>query len=159
MEEKIECKKFILLSKAELKFNLHQIFIVIKNTTITVSYYEEKTTRDGNDIEAINLRSNQISANLNVEISNNFIGQLGFKNLSAVGNEILNNRDEFGVINGYDVINFNQSDQILNTGILYKFKENVYANLQYTLWGVDFNSDVMNDYNFNRLLFVLSVKI
>ena len=144
---------------ADLKFNFHQIFSGIKKTTFTVSYYEEKTTREGNDIETINLRSNQISANLNVGISNNFIGQLGFKNLSAVGNEILNNRDEFGVINGYDVINFNQSDQILNTGILYKFKENVYANLQYTLWGVDFNSDVMNDYNFNRLFFVLSVKI
>ena len=48
---------------------------------------------------------------------------------------------------------------VFNTGILYQLKENVYANLQYNIWGVDYDSELNQDYNFNRIFFVLSVKL
>ena len=53
----------------------------------------------------------------------------------------------------------NQKDMVFNTGILYQLEENVYANLQYNIWGVDYDSELNQDYNFNRIFFVLSVKL
>ena len=84
---------------------------------------------------------------------------MGVKSLSAIGNEYLNQRNIYGVLEGYDSVDYNQKDMLVNTGILYQLKENVYANLQYNIWGVDYASEVNQDYNFNRIFFVLSVKL
>ena len=43
--------------------------------------------------------------------------------------------------------------------LVYKFRDNVYANLHYNWWGVKFTDQIYSDYRFNRLLLILSVEL
>ena len=40
-----------------------------------------------------------------------------------------------------------------------KFRENVYANLQYSLWGTTFADQSYLDYKYNRLILILSIEL
>ena len=139
--------------------NFHQLFGWSKQVSVTALYSEENTNRGGSEIESINLKSRQLGLDINLEFANQFIAQMGVKSLSAIGNEYLNQRNIYGVLEGYDGVDYNQKDMVFNTGILYQLKENVYANLQYNIWGVDYDSGLNQDHNFNRIFFVLSVKL
>ena len=44
-------------------------------------------------------------------------------------------------------------------GLKYKFRPNVYLNLQYNLWGTNFNDSNISDFKYQRLLFIFSVKL
>ena len=145
--------------QSRLKFNFHQLFGWSKQVSISALYSEENTNRGGSEIESINLKSRQLGLDVNLEFANQFIAQMGVKSLSAIGNESLNQRNLYGVLEGYDSVDYNQKDMVVNTGVLYQLKENVYANLQYNIWGADFDSELNQDYNFNRIFFVLSVKL
>lgn len=149
--------------QSRLKLNFHQLFGWSKKVSISTLYSKENTNRDGKVeeeyTEIINLKSRQLGLDINLEFANQFIAQMGVKSLSAIGNEYLNQRNIYGVLEGYDGVDYNQKDMVFNTGILYQLKENVYANLQYNIWGVDYDSELNQDYNFNRIFFVLSVKL
>ena len=43
--------------------------------------------------------------------------------------------------------------------MLYHFRRNVYANLQYNWWGMKFTNQDFIDYNYNRLMLILSVEL
>ena len=43
--------------------------------------------------------------------------------------------------------------------MLYKFRNNVYASLNYNLWGMTFANQDYLDYKYNRLILILSVEL
>ena len=87
---------------------------------------------------------------------------LGLKQINASGKEFITQRNEYGVIQNFSLVNYDQSDFIYFTGINYKIKKNIYANIQYNWWGEDLNNPnnpTFNDFNYRRLLFIFSVKL
>ena len=79
--------------------------------------------------------------------------------MNAKGNEFVTQRDSYGNISYFTLTEVDQKDHMLSFGMLYKFKKNVYANLNYNWWGVtSFDQNYLN-YKYNRLILILSVKL
>ena len=85
--------------------------------------------------------------------------QTSYKHFSAKGNEFLTQRDNYGNITYFTSTQIDQKDHMLSCGMLYKFRKNVYANINYNWWGSKFTDQQYSDYKYNRLIFILSVKL
>ena len=152
-------KRSFGLVKAALKVNLHRWFNWEKEMSISASSESELTSRGGDTISSINLFSHQVNASLNIELAKKFFIQASYKQFNANGNEFLTERDNYGDITYFTSTQVNQKDHMLSVGMLYKLRENVYANLQYNWWGMTFIDQAYSDYKYNRLLFILSVAL
>lgn len=152
-------KRSFGLVKAALKVNLHRWFNWEKEMSISASSESELTSRGGDTISSINLFSHQVNASLNIELAKKFFIQASYKQFNANGNEFLTERDNYGDITYFTSTQVNQKDHVLSVGMLYKLRENVYANLQYNWWGMTFIDQPYSDYKYNRLLFILSVAL
>ena len=152
-------KRSFGLVKAALKVNLHRWFNWEKEMSISASSESELTSRGGDTISSINLFSHQVNTSLNIELAKKFFIQASYKQFNANGNEFLTERDNYGDITYFTSTQVNQKDHMLSVGMLYKLRENVYANLQYNWWGMTFIDQAYSDYKYNRLLFILSVAL
>ena len=152
-------KRSFGLVKAALKVNLHRWFNWEKEMSISASSESELTSRGGDTISSINLFSHQVNASLNIELAKKFFIQASYKQFNANGNEFLTERDNYGDITYFTSTQVNQKDHMLSVGMLYKLRENVYANLQYNWWGMTFIDQPYSDYKYSRLLFILSVAL
>ena len=153
-----EKRKFGLL-KAALKLNLHNSFNFKKELSLSASSESEITSRGGDTISSLSLYSHQINLSLNAELAKKFFIQASFKQFSANGNEFLTQRDNYGKITYFTSTQIDQKDHLLSLGILYKFRENVYAKLHYNWWGMEFTDQPYLDYKYNRLILILSVEL
>ncbi len=152
-------KRSFGLVKAAIKLNIHRWLNWKKELSFSASSESELTNRGGDTISSINLFSHQVNASLNVELAKKFFIQASYKQFNANGNEFLTERDNYGDITYFTSTQVNQKDQMLSIGMLYKIRENVYANLQYNWWGMTFTDQPYSDYKYNRLLFILSVAL
>ena len=152
-------KRSFGLVKAALKLNMHRWFNWSKELSFSASSESEITNRGGDAISSVNLFSHQLNAALSAELAKKFFIQASFKQFNANGNEFLTERDNYGDITYFASTQVNQRDHMLSVGILYKLRENVYANLQYNWWGMTFKDEAYSDYKYNRLLFILSVEL
>tara|TARA_Y100000766_G_C18709168_1_gene508149 strand:- start:187 stop:810 length:624 start_codon:yes stop_codon:yes gene_type:complete len=152
-------KRSFGLVKAALKVNLHHWLDWKKELSFSASSESELTSRGGDAVSSINLFSHQVNASLNMELAKKFFIQTSYKQFNANGNEFLTERDNYGDITYFTLTQVKQKDHMLSVGILYKIRENVYANLQYNWWGMTFTNQPFSDYKYNRLLFILSVTL
>ena len=67
-----------------------------------------------------------------------FFLQASCKQLNANGNEFLTQRNNYGNITYFTSTQIDQKDYLISVGMLYKFRDNVYANLHYNWWGMKF---------------------
>ena len=72
---------------------------------------------------------------------------------------LLPKENEYGVIQNFSLVNYDQSDFIYFSGFNYKIKNNIYANIQYNWWGENLNDSTFYDFNYRRLLFIFSVNM
>ena len=151
-------RNFVLLS-GNTKFNLHEIFGLNKKLSVSVSIVDETTKRSSSNAENVNLISRQLNFSSSIETLDDLFIQLGYKSFNSEGNEYLTNRSAYGIIQGFTPINYNQNDNMYIAGLKYKFRPNVYLNLQYNLWGTNFNDSNIPDFKYQRLLFIFSVKL
>ena len=151
-------RNFVLLS-GNTKFNLHEIFGLNKKLSVSVSIVDETTKRSSSNPENVNLSSRQLNFSSSIETLDDLFIQLGYKSFNSLGNEYLTNRSAYGIIQGFTPINYNQNDNMYIAGLKYKFRPNVYLNLQYNLWGTNFNDSNIPDFKYQRLLFIFSVKL
>ena len=152
-------KRSFGLVKAALKVNLHRWLHWKKELSFSASSESELTSRGGDAVSSINLFSHQVNASLNMELAKKFFIQTSYKQFNANGNEFLTERDNYGDITYFTSTQVNQKDHMLSIGMLYKIRDNVYANLQYNWWGMTFTDQSYSDYKYNRLLFILSVAL
>ena len=151
-------RKFGLIS-GFLKINLHEFLNWQKKLTISASSENEITQRGGKDVSKINFFSHHTNASINAELIKNFFIQASYKQLNAKGNEFVTQRDNYGNISYFTLTDVDQKDHMLSVGMLYKFKKNLYAKLNYSWWGMtSFDQNYLN-YKYNRLLLILSVKL
>ena len=154
-----ESKRDFLLFKGLFKINFHRWLNWKKELTLSASSESEFTRRGGEEVSSVNLFSHQINTSLNAELVKKFFIQASFKQLNANGNEFITKRDNYGKITYYTSTQIDQKDHILSFGMLYKFRKNVYANLNYSWWGLNFTDQSYSDYKYNRLILILSVKL
>ncbi len=145
--------------QALIKFNASKKFGFSKKLDFVFNYSLENTSRQGSDIEKLNLDCNQVGLTLHAEVADKFFFQTGVRNLTAIGNEFITERSNYGEIVNFDSQQYDQRDFIFTNGLLYTFNENVYGNIQYNIWGTQFNEEDVPDFNYGRLFFVLSVKL
>ena len=147
------------LFKGSFKINFHRWLNWKKELSLSVSSESELTRRGGEEVSSVNLLSHQMNTSVNAELVKKFFIQASYKQLNANGNEFLTQRDNYGNITYYTSTEIDQKDHILSFGMLYKFRENVYANLHYNWWGLKYADQAYSDYKYNRLILILSVKL
>lgn len=152
-------KRHFGLLKVLFTINLHQRLNWEKEFTLSTSSESEITIRKGDSISSLNLFSHQLNASLNAELTNKFFIQTSYKQFYANGNEFLTQRDNFGNITNFTLTQVNQKDHLVCLGMLYKFRNSVYASLNYNLWGMTFANQDNLDYKYNRLILILSVEL
>ena len=147
------------LFKGSFKINFHRWLNWKKELSLSVSSESELTRRGGEEVSSVNLLSHQMNTSVNAELVKKFFIQASYKQLNANGNEFLTQRDNYGNITYYTSTEIDQKDHMLSFGMLYKFRENVYANLHYNWWGLEYTDRISLDYKYNRLILILSVKL
>tara|TARA_Y100000994_G_scaffold81735_1_gene67326 strand:- start:1259 stop:3016 length:1758 start_codon:yes stop_codon:yes gene_type:complete len=147
------------LFKGSFKINFHRWLNWKKELSLSVSSESELTRRGGEEVSSVNLLSHQMNTSVNAELVKKFFIQASYKQLNANGNEFLTQRDNYGNITYYTSTEIDQKDHMLSFGMLYKFRENVYANLHYNWWGLEYANQAYSDYKYNRLILILSVKL
>ena len=147
------------LFKGSFKINFHRWLNWKKELSLSVSSESELTRRGGEEVSSVNLLSHQMNTSVNAELVKKFFIQASYKQLNANGNEFLTQRDNYGKITYYTSTEIDQKDHMLSFGMLYKFRENVYANLHYNWWGLEYANQAYSDYKYNRLILILSVKL
>ena len=145
--------------KGAIKINFHRCINWNKKISFSASSESELTRRGGEAVSAINLFSHQMNVSVNAELVKKFFIQTSYKQLNANGNEFLTQRDNYGKITYYTSTQIDQKDHMLSFGMLYKFRENVYANLHYNWWGTNFTEQPYLDYKYNRLILILSIEL
>jgi len=153
-----EKRNFLFLS-GNSKLNLHEVLNTNNKFILSVSFINESTNRSGTTSEQIALNSKHLNFSTDLEILENIFLQFGLKQVNSLGNEFLTERIEFGEISTFNNININQKDNLYSLGLKYKFRPNVYMNLQYNWWGTNFNDINVSDFKYQRLLFIFSVKL
>ena len=147
------------LFKGSFKINFHRWLNWKKELSLSVSSESELTRRGGEEVSSVNLLSHQMNTSVNAELVKKFFIQASYKQLNANGNEFLTQRDNYGNITYYTSTEIDQKDHMLSFGMLYKFRENVYANLHYNWWSLKYADQAYSDYKYNRLILILSVKL
>ena len=153
-----EKRNFGLL-KGAFKINFHQWLNWEKELSLSASSESELTRRGGEAVSSLNLFSHQMNASVNAELVKKFFIQGSYKQFNANGNEFLTQRDNYGDITYFTLTQIDQKDHMLSFGMLYKFRKNVYANINYNWWGTKFTDQPYSDYKYNRLIFILSVEL
>ena len=152
-------KRNFVLFKGAAKINFHRFLNWKKELSVHVSSESELTRRGGDAVSSLSLYSHHINTSINAEMAKKFFLQASCKQLNANGNEFLTERNNYGNITYFTSTQIDQKDYLLSFGMLYKFRDNVYANLHYNWWGVKFTDQIYSDYRFNRLLLILSVEL
>ena len=147
------------LFKGSFKINFHRWLNWKKELSLSASSESELTRRGGEEVSSVNLLSHHMNASVNAELVKKFFIQASYMQLNANGNEFLTQRDNYGNITYYTSTEIDQKDHMLSFGMLYKFRENVYANLHYNWWGLKYADQAYSDYKYNRLILILSVKL
>ncbi len=147
------------LFKGAFKINFHRWLNWEKELSLSASSESEHTRRGGEAVSSLNLFSHQLNASINAELAKKFFIQASYKQFNANGNEFLTQRDDYGNITYFTSTQIDQKDHMLSFGMLYKFRNNVYANLNYNWWGTTFTDPTYPDYKYNRLIFILSVEL
>lgn len=142
-----------------LKFNVHQRVGWRKILSVSLSSDYENTQRSGDEYATLQLRSQQSNVFVNAEVTEDLFVQFGWKQFKTEGREYVSERNEYGEIVNFNLRDFDQKDHLVSTGILYQLRQNVYANLQYNWWGVATDDPAISDFNYTRLMFVLSIKL
>jgi hypothetical protein len=146
-------------ANSRLGLNINELNEWQRNVALTWSGTFENTSRKGEEYEVVSLSSLRSNLVLEAEVLPRLFIQGSITRIQSAGNEQIIERTEFGEIEGYEAVNYDQLDRIYSTGFSYKWKEGVYANLQYNWWGVNYANEMHTDYGFRRLFFVLSVEL
>lgn len=127
------------------KLYINQFFNFEKEISIIGGLRQEQTKRSS-ETNPVDLTSTQIDFGLDIEPVRRLHVLLGYKSLSAEGNELQNSRDEFNrLISTPQNVNYDLTNTVIATGIVYDFNFNaqfsVHANFQNWTNNFDYEND------------------
>ena len=152
-------KRNFSLLKGYLKVNFDRLLNWNKELSFYISSNSEISARSGGELSSLNLFSNHINVSVNAEIVEKLFIQTSYNMFVANGNEFITQRDNYGNITYFTKTQIDQKEHVVSTGMMYKFRKSVYANLNYNSWGMKFFELPYEDYKYNRLVLILSVEL
>jgi hypothetical protein len=149
-----ELKQFTLV-RTSADIHVHELIGYKNNLTVTLGHQFENTSRDGLEVEQIDLQSNLIEAGLEAELFKRFDLLLGIRMLNSEGNEFVPRIGQFNTVEDFpEVFIADDQETLLGAGFRYRFKEGIYITAQYQQFDLTRADDPKNDYSFNQF-FVL----
>lgn len=151
-------KDFTLI-RASGNLNIHRFADWNKKLRVTAGYQMEQTSRDGEEIEQVDLSSNLIELGVEAELFSNFELLAGAKLFTAEGNEYI---PEIGNFN--EVVDFpsryvvNDTETLLGAGIKYSFKKDIYLTIQYQRFDSQLGDNNPEDYGLEQLFILYNMK-
>ena len=152
-------KRNFSLLKGSLKVNFDKLLNWNKKLSLYISSNSEISARSGGELSSLNLFSNHINVSVNAELVDKLFIQTSYNMFVANGNEFITQRDNYGNITYFTKTQIDQKEHVVSTGMMFKFRKNVYANLNYNSWGMKFFDLPYEDYKYNRLVLILSVEL
>ena len=125
-------KRNYMAAKGGLNFNLHKLMNWEKMIIFTAGASYENTKRDLAP-NTINLTSTAIDAGVVVEVLKGLDVLVGYKMLTANGNEFYSKRDVFNVLvtNPVSVLNYDYNQSVFAAGLRLRHSKNAFTTLQY----------------------------
>jgi len=152
-----ELKNFTLLRVAA-NFNFHKMASWEKVLRLTVGYQYEKTSRNGLEVEQVDLSSNLIDLGFEAELFTDFEVLLGAKLLSAQGSDYIPVIEEFNIVQDFPArFNADDTEQLLAAGLKYTFKEGIYLTLQYQTFSSKMGTNNPDDYDLNQVFILYNM--
>ena len=149
-----ELKSFMLL-RATANLNFHKMASWEKTLRLTLGYQYEQTSRNGLEVEQVDLNSNLIDLGLEAELFTNFDILLGAKLMSANGSDYIPVIDEFNIVKDFPArFTADDTEQLIAAGLKYTFKDGIYITLQYQSFDSKLGVNNPNDYTMDQV-FVL----
>ena len=154
----LQLKNFTLL-RAAANFNIHK-FISYKNKLrLTLGMQVESTSREGQEIEQVDLNSNLIEVGLEAELFSKFELLLGAKLFSAEGTEYIPSIQSFNDIQDFPSrFVADDKETLIGAGFKYEFKKDTYITLQYNTLILEKETDPLNDYDLNQFYVLYTMK-
>jgi hypothetical protein len=149
-----ELKQFTLI-RTSADLHVHKLADWDKTCTVTLGHQFEQTSRDGVEVEQVDLQSNLLEAGLEAELFKNLDLLLGLKMLNAVGNDYVPILSGFNEVQDFpEPLVVDDTETMLGAGLRYRFKEGIYVTAQYQQFDLSRANDPGNDYQLNQF-FVL----
>jgi hypothetical protein len=149
-----ELKSFTLV-RAAANLNIHKFASWEKKLRATLGLQLESTSRDGQEIEQVDLNSSLIELGLEAELFSKFELLLGAKLFSSEGTDYVPLIGNFNDVQDFPAqLVVNDSETLLGMGFKYEFKKDIYITLQYNRFSSELGTDNPNDYNLDQI-FVL----
>jgi hypothetical protein len=148
-------KRSFMVIKGGAKLELGKILDWNRKFDVSVGGRMEKTSRDGNG--AIDLTSTSADAGLSFEVVKKMDLLLGYKMLTANGNEFQAPRNDFNQVVSMTAIDINSSESIASAGLQLRFSPMQAFSVNYNM--VTYNALVAsNSYNFSQFTVIYQGK-
>ncbi|MEM1215560.1 MAG: hypothetical protein AAGJ82_07745 [Bacteroidota bacterium] len=146
-----ELKRFTQI-RATANVNIHRMLDWSNTCRVTLGLQQESTTRDGGEIEQVDLSSTLLDVGLEAELFPRFDVLLGGKFLTASGSDYV---PEIVQLN--DIRDFpgrfvaEDSESLVGAGLRYRFRNDIYLTIQYQQFNLEREMDPVNDYGLRQV--------
>ena len=153
-----ELKDFKLL-RISSSLKLNEFISWDKKIKVTLGYQNENTTRGGEEIEQVDLKSNLLEAGIEVELFPKFELLAGIKSMSSEGKEYIPEILAFNDVNDFPGAYLaDDKESLTGVGIKYEFKKDIYLTLQYQTFSTENFRDPDNDHDLNQVFVLYNMK-
>ena len=139
--------------------DLDRILSLKNSVMIEGSMDVEMVKRGGNDFEKINFSSILYSGSILIELIKDLKIVAGAKIFSVDGNEFVAERDIYDQINDYENKSYDSKESVLIGGLQYHFTDEIYFTMQYNQFNVLDNTNIQDEFNMGRLIFMFNMNL
>lgn len=151
-----EAKRDYLSLRGGVSANVGKIIGWENDIILQGGFRQESSKREAN---FVNFSNTAINAGLDIEAVSKLHLLVGYKSLSAAGNEYISERDQFNeVISTPSTINIDIQENVLALGAKYNFSKNAFFSIQGHLVDYKDNTNADVEYDLNQLYFIYQLK-
>lgn len=139
--------------------DLDRILSLKNSVVIEGSMDVEMVRRGGDDFEKIDFSSILYSGSILIELIKDLKIVAGAKIFSVDGNEFVTERDIYDQINDYENNSYDSKETVLIGGLQYHFTDEVYFTMQYNQFNILDNTNIQDEFNMGRLIFMFNMNL
>ncbi len=149
-------KRFIVL-EAGTDVYLNDFFDLKKQLKLNFGVRYENTSRTGEIYEKVNLNSTFIDAGVSWEFADRLDLLVGAKIWAVKGNTYVNLRNQFNVIENFDILDYNFSENTYASGLRYRFNDKNTLTAQYQFFDIKHKNTTSVNYGISQFTFLYSL--
>ncbi len=144
--------------RANATVNFHKLTDWKNEYRLTLGSQFENTSRDGIEVELVDLSSSLIEVGLEAEVYPNLFLLAGGQFLSAAGNEYIPVVRTFNDVRDFEnAYIVDETETLLGAGLKYNFKKNTYVTFQYQSYNYANALNGDSDYSLNQVFVLYSM--